>query len=52
MTAAALARQECRGGHWRSDFPQTEPTATRSFLTLADAERIAATRRDTATRQP
>jgi L-aspartate oxidase len=42
VTAAALARQESRGGHWRSDFPLTEKTGVRSFLTLADAERIAA----------
>jgi L-aspartate oxidase len=42
VTAAALVRQESRGGHWRSDFPLTEKTGVRSFLTLADAERIAA----------
>jgi len=42
VTAAALARQESRGGHWRSDFPKTEKTGTRTFMTLADADRIAA----------
>ncbi len=42
VTAAALARRESRGGHWRSDFPQTAAVAERSFMTLADAERIAA----------
>jgi L-aspartate oxidase len=42
VTAAALARNESRGGHWRSDFPQVAKTATRTFMTLADAERIAA----------
>ncbi len=41
VTAAALARTESRGGHWRSDHPQTAD-ATRTFMTLADAERIAA----------
>jgi L-aspartate oxidase len=41
VTAAALARTESRGGHWRSDYPQTA-AATRTFMTLADAERIAA----------
>jgi L-aspartate oxidase len=41
VTAAALARNESRGGHWRSDFPQVAKTATRTFMTLADAERIA-----------
>jgi L-aspartate oxidase len=41
VTAAALARQESRGGHFRTDFPQTEAEGTRSFLTLADAEKIA-----------
>ena len=38
VTAAALARQESRGGHWRSDFPQTAKTGTRTFMTLADAD--------------
>ena len=42
VTAAALMRKESRGGHWRTDFPQTEASGVRTFLTLADAERIAA----------
>jgi L-aspartate oxidase len=41
VTAAALARHESRGGHFRIDFPQTDTGAKRSFLTLADAEKIA-----------
>ena len=43
VTAAALAREESRGGHWRTDYPETQKPATRTFMTLADAERIAAT---------
>jgi L-aspartate oxidase len=42
VTAAALARTESRGGHWRIDYPQTAARGERTFLTLADAERIAA----------
>jgi L-aspartate oxidase len=42
VTAAALARTESRGGHWRSDHPQTAAHGARTFMTLADAERIAA----------
>jgi len=42
VTVAALARRESRGGHFRSDYPQTNAVAKRSFLTLADAEKIAA----------
>jgi L-aspartate oxidase len=42
VAAGALARRESRGGHWRTDFPQTEKTGTRTFMTLADAGRIAA----------
>jgi L-aspartate oxidase len=42
VTAAALARHESRGGHWRSDYPRDEKTGTRTFMTLADADRIAA----------
>jgi L-aspartate oxidase len=41
VAAGALARHESRGGHWRTDYPQTEKTGTRTFMTLADADRIA-----------
>ncbi len=40
VTAAAIIRTESRGAHWRSDFPQPVKSSKRSFLTLADAERI------------
>ena len=40
VTTAALARQESRGGHWRSDFPGTDGHGQRSFFTLASAEAI------------
>ncbi|HEY0418767.1 MAG TPA: FAD-binding protein, partial [Acetobacteraceae bacterium] len=42
VTAAALARHESRGGHWRSDYPKDEKIGARTFMTLADADRIAA----------
>jgi L-aspartate oxidase len=42
VVAGALARHESRGGHYRSDFPGTNTTGTRTFMTLADAERITA----------
>jgi len=42
VAAGALARQESRGGHWRTDYAQTDKTGTRTFMTLADADRIAA----------
>jgi len=38
VAAGALARQESRGGHYRSDFPDTQPPR-RSFVTLRQIER-------------
>ena len=40
VTAAALARTESRGAHFRIDHPQTESIGKRTFVTLADADRI------------
>jgi L-aspartate oxidase len=43
IAAAALRREESRGGHYRSDFPRSDPTqARRTYLTLAQARAIAA----------
>lgn len=40
VAAAAWLRRESRGGHFRDDYPTQGPVATRSFLTLADAEAL------------
>jgi L-aspartate oxidase len=45
IAAAALARHESRGGHYRSDFPSADPSERhRTFMTLADASRLGAPR--------
>lgn len=34
IASAALAREESRGGHFRSDFPNPQPDPARTFLSL------------------
>lgn len=41
VVAAALVRRESLGAHFRSDYPCASSSPKRSFLTLAEAERIA-----------
>jgi len=42
VAAAALAREESRGAHFRMDHPATAEPPRRTFTTLAEADRIAA----------
>jgi L-aspartate oxidase len=50
ITAAALKRKESRGGQYRSDYPEPDDALRqRTFMTLADLEKIDATPRTTRT---
>jgi L-aspartate oxidase len=40
VAEAALGRAESRGGHFRSDFPQTAATAASTRLTLSPPPRL------------
>ena len=42
IAASALARQESRGAHYRADFPVAVEPPARTFITLDQAEAIAA----------
>ena len=43
VTAGAILRRESRGGHFRADFPQSDPgQKVRRMLTLSEAERVLA----------
>jgi L-aspartate oxidase len=42
MAVCALAREESRGGHYRSDFPELAGEARRSLITLSAAQVLSA----------
>jgi L-aspartate oxidase len=49
IAAAALKREESRGGHFRTDFPDENPAkAKRSYTTLKEVEALVAESLETA----
>jgi L-aspartate oxidase len=42
IATSALAREESRGGHYRSDFPDTIDPPTRSFVTVTSPHPVGA----------
>jgi L-aspartate oxidase len=40
VATAALTRHESRGGHYRTDYPQTDAVGRRTMMTLDDANTI------------
>ncbi|WP_300532601.1 L-aspartate oxidase [Maricaulis sp.] len=48
IATAALQREESRGGHFRTDYPETSPDARHTRLTLADLAVMHASRRSNA----
>ncbi len=48
IVAGAMARHESRGGHFRTDYPLSKAVGERTFLTMADAQKIVGEDRDAA----
>jgi L-aspartate oxidase len=42
IAACALAREESRGGHYRTDFPHAAPHPLRTFIRKGEGESIVA----------